>query len=345
MSWRRLRPWAIGLACVARALAPAGAAELEPVRVGINGVISDAPLFIAAQRGFFRAQGIAAAFISFDTGPNMVAPLGTGALEVGAGASSAGLFNAAAHGIVVKIVADKASTPPGPSYMPLLVRKDLVESGRVRRFADLKGLKIAEAGRGGSPGSTLDQILRHGGLAYDDVEHVPNLGYPQHVVALANRAIDGSITTEPSATEAVEAGYAVRFSDGGAYPNQEVAVLLYGGDFIAKRRATGERFMIAYLQGVRVYNQAIAGGYLKGPTAPEVIDILAAEGQIKDKALLARVVANGCNPDGTVNLASLATDLAFYRAQNLITGAATVEDLVDHSFVAAALAQLGPWKP
>jgi hypothetical protein len=76
-----------------------------------------------------------------------------------------------------------------------------------------------------------------------------------------------------------------------------------------------------------------------------VIDILAAEGQIKDKALLVRVVANGCNPNGAANRASLATDLAFYRAQGLITGDATVDQLVDHSFVEAALAKLGPYKP
>jgi NitT/TauT family transport system substrate-binding protein len=165
------------------------------------------------------------------------------------------------------------------------------------------------------------------------------------VVALANRAIDGSVTTEPSATRAVEAGDAVRFSDGSAYPNQQVAALFYGGDFIAKRRAVAERFMIAYIDGVRVYNQAIEGGYLKGPAAPEVIDILAVHGQIKDKALLARVVANGCNPDGVVNTASLRADLAFYRARKLIAGEAEVEDVVDNSFVEAALAKLGPWKP
>jgi hypothetical protein len=73
--------------------------------------------------------------------------------------------------------------------------------------------------------------------------------------------------------------------------------------------------MIAYSEGARVYNQAINGGYFKGTTAPEVIDILAAYGPIKDQAPLARVVANGCTPNGVVNSASLRTDLAFCRAQ------------------------------
>lgn len=341
---RGFRLVVLGLAAVLAA-APAGAEELDHVRVGVIGLISDAPLYIAEQRGYFRAQGIEVTFVAFPSGPNMVAPLGTGELEVAGGASSAGLFNAAAHGIAVKIVADKGSTPPGPSYMPLLVRKDLVDSGRVKTFADLKGLKVAEAGRGGSPGVTLNAILKQGGLGYDDVEHVSNLAYPQHVAALASHAIDASVTTEPSATRAVEAGYAVRFSDGSVIPNQEVAVLLYGGDFIARHHDAAERFMVAYIQGMRAYNRAIAGGYLQGPQAAAVIDTLAAAGEIKDKALLARLVVNGCNPDGHVNLASLRNDLAFFRAQKLIAGPVEVADIVDDSFVAAALEKLGPWKP
>lgn len=57
-----------------------------------------------------------------------------------------GLFNAAAHGIVIKIVADKGSTLPGPSYMPPLVREDLVDRCRLKSLADLRGLKETQAG-------------------------------------------------------------------------------------------------------------------------------------------------------------------------------------------------------
>jgi hypothetical protein len=69
--------------------------------------------------------------------------------------------------------------------------------------------------------------------------------------------------------------------------------------------------MIAYSEGARVYNQAINAAISKA----RVIDILATYGPIKDQAPLARVVANGCTPNGVVNSASLRTDLAFCRAQ------------------------------
>ncbi|HEX7970302.1 MAG TPA: ABC transporter substrate-binding protein [Stellaceae bacterium] len=338
------RRWA-GLALAAILIllgARASHAEGKLVRVGVNGVISDGPLFIAERKGYFAQQGIAVKFVAFDSGPKMVAPLGAGQLEVGAGAASAGLFNAAARGIGVKIVADKGSTTPTYSYMPLLIRKDLVDQGKVRTYADLKGLKLAEAGRGGSPGSTLNEALKRGGLAYGDVQHVHNLGYPQQVVALANGAIDGAITTEPSVTQAVEKGVAMRFSGPDLYPNQQIAVLLYGADFAKNEPDLAAKFMVAYLRGVRFFDEAITGGRFAGPNAAEVIDILVQDTSTKDKALYKSMIANGCDPDGFVNVASLEKDLAFYKAQGYIEGeGAGVGDLVDHRFVERALESIG----
>ncbi len=330
-------------ACVALLCATGAPVRADDlVKVGINGVISDAPFFIAATKGYFQEQGLKVDFVRFDAGPQMVAPLGTGDLDVGAGASSAGLFNSGARGLGVKIVADKGSNGDDYSYMPLLIRKDLVD--RVKDYKDLKGLKIGEAGRGGSPGSTLNEALKRGGLTYNDVEHVQNLGYPEQVVALANKAIDGAITAEPSTAKAVELGVAVRFSGGDLYPRQQVAVLLYGDNFIKKRREVAARFMTAYIKGVRFYNGAIEKGRFAGPNVAEVIDILTKNTNVTDRKLYAAMVPNGCNPDGYVNVASLKKDYAFYVEQKYAQPGTDVDALVDNSFVEQALKALGPYK-
>jgi NitT/TauT family transport system substrate-binding protein len=329
---------------LAAVAASSAAVAEELVRIGINGVISDAPFFIAAEKGYFAEQGIKAEFIPFDAGPKMIAPLGAGQLDVAGGAASAGLFNAAARGIAIRVVADRGSRVPGYDYMPVLISKQLIDSGKVKGVGDLKGLKVAEAGEGGSQGSTLNEALKQAGLAYKDVEHV-YMGYPQHVAALANGAIAASVTTEPSVTRAVETGAAIRFSPESAYPSQQVAVLLYGGDFIKKRPEIAQKFMIAFLKGARVYNDALKGGHLAGPAASEVIDILIKNTNIKDKALWAAIVPSGINPDGRPNVDSLKKDLAFYKEQKYLQVGADLESVLDLSFVEKAVQQLGPYKP
>jgi NitT/TauT family transport system substrate-binding protein len=299
--------------------------------------------FIAEQKGYFAEQRIKVELIPFDLGPRMIAPLGTGQIDVGAGASSAGLFNAAARGIDVKIVADKGSMPPGYQYMGILVRKALIDSGKVKTMADLKGLTVAEGGEGGSQSSQLNEALRQAGLAYKDVQHV-YMPYPQHVGALVNAAVDASVTAEPSATQAIATGAAVRFADD-VYPNQQVAVLLYGGDFIRKRRDVAERFMIAYVKAARYFNAALKDGRFAGPAATDVIDIMVQNTGLKDAALYRKMVPNGINPDGRVNLDSLRKDLAFYQAQGYLEKPVAAESAVDMSFVDHALKTLGPYQP
>lgn len=342
---RRLAAGAVALAAAwVCGMQPVAAAAPEEVRIGVNNVVSDAPFFIANAKGFFTEQGIKVVLVPFDAGPKMIAPLGTGQLDVAAGAMSAGLFNAAARDIDIKVVADKGSTPQNYDYMPILVRKALVDSGKVKSYKDLKGLKVAEAAKGGSPGSKLNEALKGAGLSYKDTEH-EYIGYPQHVAALMNGAIDASVTTEPSATQAIERGAAVRLPGADPYPNQQIAVLLYGGDFIKKRPQLAQKFMIAYLKGARFYNDALKDGKFAGPNAAEVIAILIQGSNVKDPALYKKMTPNGIHPDGKINLDSLARDYQFYKEQKYVDGSVKMESVIDTSFVNAAVKALGPYQP
>ena len=108
------------------------AAELDEVKIGTPLTISDAPIVIAEAKGYCRDQGIRTTVINLVTGSQMVAPLGAGQIDIAAAATSAGLFNAAARGIGLRIVADKGSNLPGYAYVSLLVRKELVDSGKFK---------------------------------------------------------------------------------------------------------------------------------------------------------------------------------------------------------------------
>ncbi len=131
-------------------------------------------------------------------------------------------------------------------------------------------------------------------------------------------------------------------SDDQIIPNHQIAVLLYSEKF-AKNADAATRFMRAYIRAVRFYNGALAGGHLAGPNADEVISILTKSTAVKDPTIYKEITPTGMNPDGKVNVASLADDLAFYKEQGLIAGDVKLDDLVDHSFVDAVVRELGPY--
>ena len=103
-----LRLVALGVA-LAAGLSAAPAQAPEQVGVGLTDTSSDVAFFIADKKGYFRNQGIAVTTTSFASAAKMIAPLGTGQLDVGGGTVAAGLYNAVERGINIKIVADKAS--------------------------------------------------------------------------------------------------------------------------------------------------------------------------------------------------------------------------------------------
>jgi NitT/TauT family transport system substrate-binding protein len=321
-------------------------AETATVRVGVIGSLSDAPIYIADRKGYFREEGIALKYQTFQSAAIMVAPLGAGQLDVGAGGTSAGLFNAVARGIDMRIVADKASDPPGYGFVPLLVRSELVKNGRFKSLKDIKGMRVAVSAPGSSSWPELDAVAAKAGIPFSEVKPVP-MDYADQIVAYQNGSIDAGVTIEPSATLALRTGAVTKvMSSDQYYPNQEVAVLIYGGSFMKEHRDVGLRFMRAYLKGVRYYNDALAHGKFAGPTADDVVKILTESTNVKNAALIREMTPNGVDPNGRVNVASMNHDLEFFRRIGMIQGTiGNAAEAVDTSFADEVVKQLGPYKP
>jgi NitT/TauT family transport system substrate-binding protein len=346
MSYSRIR---LGLAAAVASLLALGAsaARAETVHVGIVNASSDAPFFIADAKGYFKDEGLTVELIPFASGAKMIAPLGTGELDACGCGISAGLFNAVSRGVGLKVVADKAHISKGYSYASLLVRKDLISSGRVKLgdYKSLKGLRVAISGIGGVDESVLNEALKRGGLKWGDANVVP-LGFSQHAAAYANGAIDASITNEPTVTYILKQGTAVRFAyNEEFYPDEQTAVLIYGDSFIRKRRDTAEKFMHAYLRGVRYYNDALKDGHLAGPTADDVIAILTKYSRLKNPAVYRAITPQASDPNGKVSISGLKKEWEFFKDSGEISGKVTVDEIVDPSFAAKAVADLGPYHP
>jgi NitT/TauT family transport system substrate-binding protein len=67
---------------------------LEIVRVGTILNASDAPFYIAQERGYLREEGLDIEVTQFDGAQRAIAPLGADQLDVAAGGPGPGLFNA-----------------------------------------------------------------------------------------------------------------------------------------------------------------------------------------------------------------------------------------------------------
>lgn len=320
---------------VGLALASSGALAAEKVKIGIlNGASAFIPL-VADGKGFMKEAGIIPEFIIFDSGAKMIPSIATGELDIGIGAASSALYNAVGRGLGIKIVADALRNSPGVGQS-VMVRADLLDSGAVKSLKDLKGKTFAITAFASSEAASLDRAMRSVGFTFDDVEKL-YAGFPDHVVAFQNKAIDAALTGEPFATLATDRGVArPLMTVGEYYPNQETAVMIFGSNFAQKKREVGVKFLEAYLRGAKAYLAARKDGYLTGPGADEIVELLAARSSVKNVALLKRMRANGIDPNGDLNVEALESDFNFFKSRGQIEGNVKFVDALDLSFIKAA---------
>src|SRR3979490_933942 len=81
------------------------AAAAEPVAAGIVNTLSDVGFFVADAKGYFAEEGLDVKLTSFRAAGAMMAPLGSGDLDVGAGSVTAGIFNANERAIPTRLAA------------------------------------------------------------------------------------------------------------------------------------------------------------------------------------------------------------------------------------------------
>lgn len=312
-----------------------GEQDLVTVRVGAPFSFTDAPVFIADELGFFRQEGIEIEVTRFATLSDQTALLASGDLDVGLGSVSAGIVNAVAQGTPIKIVAGKGSSPEGYGY-PLIGSTELIESGRLSKPADVRGMRVGTATPGGTIEALWAKLLQEAGLEWTDIEPIA-LGMPEQVALFSKGGIDVSLMLEPFASQVTETGDGTLWmTSDEIIPDLQAGVVAYGGPFMEKNRDTGVAFMRAYLRGAEVFSQAITEKGWTGARADDVLPIVSKYTETPENTIRT-IKPQYISPDGAVNVESIDVSIEMWRWIGRVAEAGTAaEDIVDMSFVEEA---------
>ena len=317
-------------------------AQGEKVKVGLLMINADAGVFVALEKGFFRDQGLSVevTYFSSSGGPQMAA-LTTGELDAGSGSISPGIYNSAAGGVHMRVVASKSRVGPRGSgrYM---VRRGLLESGKPFSIKDIKGKVIALNSVGGSSRLYMDGLLKKGGLKETDVV-VRVLPFNDMVGALAQGAVDVAFLVQPSISVAEEKGIGAGIADlWDLFPGHMTNNLFYSDSFIRNRSAVADKFMVGFLKGQRYFYDAIVK---KKASLDEIVEIVAKFSRTADRKLL-RLALTGTEltPNGEMDLKEIQDDQDWYFQKGLIKTKADVNKMVDLRFLQSAVQTLGIYR-
>jgi NitT/TauT family transport system substrate-binding protein len=308
----------------------------KTIKVGSSPVLSSAGIYLAKERGYFKEQGLEVEISDFgNSGAPMTMLLSKGELDVGAGNITAGLFNAIASGEQFKIVADKGSIDKDKDYLSLIVRNDLIKSGRYKTLKDLKGFKMGLTSLDGVSQEILtEKFLLSAGLKLEDVTFV-KLSYADMNLALKSGTIDATIQIEPFLTKAQVDGIATKVAGGSSvYSKQQSGVLLYSPKFIKESPEEAKKFMVAYAKAVNDYNKA----FVKNEGRQEVINDLKKSFKYDDKTWDTMAIV-GLNDFGQLNTKELVDDIKWYEAK-YVKKKLNASEIIDESFTSFAKEKL-----
>ncbi|MFE5739145.1 ABC transporter substrate-binding protein [Streptomyces celluloflavus] len=309
---------ALGLLAACTGGGGPGGADGSTVRVAHVPSTLFAPLYVAAAKGYFAAQGITVELRKVRAGQDAVPLAASGKVEAVVAGFSAGLFNGVSQGLGVKVAASMgASTGDRPSPTALEVAKRLVAAGKMTDAAGLRGRRIAVAGGAGAAGGyQLAATLRASGLTLKDVT-VVNVSIPDMRTALADGGVAAALAPAPFTTAMEAAGVAVPLAvpPKGTTATGVVFSRAFTGKPAARKFLTALRKGAAELQGA-------------GRTSEQNLAILAeATGQSVE--VLRNTPPYQWDPQLTPDTGQLMKQQDSYRAAGLLSGkSATADDLV-----------------
>ena len=304
-----------------------------PLKVGMAPYLSYAPFYIAAAEGYFKEQGLNVELVRIARASDAVVSLAQGQLDVVGSLINSSLLNAMVRDSGIKIVASKERLiEQACVYSGFVARKDSALSGSDKITPELlKGLRY-DVNPTNLSGYMLDTLLQKYGLSLDKITLADMPNAAAGLDAMRQGTVDVASMSEPWITQARLAGAGdVWLGRGKLAPDNQGAIVAYGPTLLKNNPEAGERFMVAYLKGVR--------RFAAGLTEP-TLALLEKELEL-DRTLLTQMCLPYIPLDGEINAQSIIDFGNWAAAQGYIDAPVTTEMFWEPRFVEYARQALG----
>jgi NitT/TauT family transport system substrate-binding protein len=311
---------------------PGASDEGDVVSIRYGMLKSVSPIFLSIENGYFEDEGISVTVDFMQSGSDLIPLLASDQMDAGESSAAAGLYNALARDVDVSVVADAGQLTAGSGVAALVVRQDLLDSGEVTALSDLRGKAVAITAEGSAMQLLMLKALEDNGLAHDEVNLV-TMAFPAMLSAMASEDVAAAMLTEPFISQAQSSGQASILIPGDEIEaNGQQVVLMYSPS-LAKDDKVGDRFMRAWLRGVRDYLAAF------GPEAVNKDAVVSALSRHlgMDAATIESGLPKGLAADGALNRESLESRQDFFVELGLVPSPVAIDSFVDESFRQRAL--------
>ena len=324
---------ASALAATALAVtAPAQAAD--KITVCALTFVSSSPLFIAADKGYYKAEGLEAEFKFFRAATPVAVGVASGDCDFGVTGLTAGFYNLAGKG-ALKIIGAQSREEPGYDFVAYLASNKAYKAG----LTDIKKLPGHSVGMT-QVGSTFHYNIGMLAVKYGwDMKQVklrPLQSVPNMLAAVKSGNVDMIPMVAHIAVAFDKRGLAKIVGWVHAETPWQLGALFTSTKNVETRRGVVERFVRAYQQAATDYYKAFNkldanGKRVFGAEAKALAPII----QKYTKAKPANIYAGApfIDPMGRLKLKPIHEQIAWYKSMGLVDKSVDPAKFIDTSFI------------
>jgi len=325
----------LGASVAGTALAGHARADaLQSVTVGGIQLPTDAPLFIAMDKGYFAKEGIAIDIKWFTAAATVFSAVVSRDVDIGMTSTTAATFNLAAKG-GFRIIAGSTRDAPHFPLNAFLVSNKAYAAG-FTNFKAMGGRRIAMTTAGSTHQYDIAQIAQKYGVPLASIAMVPLQSYGNISAALESGQVDGAILPPSQAQKILDAKGAHFLAWTGDEVPEQQGIVFASPQTLANKRELVLRFMRAYVQGAQEYHRNFngvdaAGKPVKGPEFDALVAIIARHAGITPAQVEAQVtyIIADSRPDE----ADIRRQIAFWQELGMVPKDGDFSHLFDLSFL------------
>lgn len=295
------------------------AGQAETVRVANSTGLSQGPMALAAELGFFADAGLVVEFVPVRRHEDVLVAMLTNRLDAAVELFQAGYFGAMARDGAIRFVASTVVLAPDACpYVGVVLRPGL---SRLDAPHAMRRIRVSSDG---VFRYLLARDLRSQGLAMDRFELV-RLQAELAEEALSTGTFDAAILSEPFLSRAARRGTLwLRSQD--ATPDLEIGGILFGERLLTRDRDVGVRFLAAYRRGV--------ARFLEGKTPANLAAMQRATGL--DSTTLAQACWPAFRADGRLSLADVMDYQGWLMTEHFASASARPDQFWDSTLIVAS---------